>query len=1063
MVQIQFLENGEILTPATGIPLAITKTVSEIKDLSKRKGVFSKTIVFTGDKNTNKVLGHYYDVNIKDSSFNRKLLNPVRIIQDGNMVLQGNLRLLSINNLSGVNAFDDQISYEAIVYDDTVNLFQKLKGRKVTDLSFAEFQHDNTAEQIVESFAHDYTDGYKYLFGLMDNGEYELKDVNPAIYARQVWDKIINEAGFSYEWDSVDAEDVQFSKLLLPWTGAPVANTIDDVLRFYSSAQETSEQIFAALSSVVSDGYQNSWVNPNASSTGEDYADDYQVEATAELFDEGDNYNPTTSVYTVPTPATGSESYVVNIDINFDFELFHDYTFSSPTGSLRQCQDPGCFDVPNTGYHEWGWEYFIRMIAVKGDGTIIGSGMVPAGKKTATKIEGVTTEVIIDTPTTFTLADGVNFQFQFMTSDVVVGDEVRIIAAVQTTTISSGGNYLPRYGRVVTAGDPPVTTYTPLQIDNRLTINTFGVEIYPNPSAVSFNVPVSLSRYLPKMSQTDFMKSIINIYNLYIDIDPTQPNNLIIKTRDEYYDSGIERDWTSLLCKDLNQEIGFASEESARNKVLTWKTGKGTLNKTYQDTFDEVAGQYTYELDDQNLRDEDKVEISFSPIQIAKNDTIGAFVLGIDGYDAKENPSIVIDGGNQTTLLPFSVVNFFIDGDTTDPSGELNLTEMPYAGHLNDPLTPSLDIFYAFPLELTYTDNVAPTANNMFNLHWRRALNQINDAKVLTAFFNLSDIEFSGVKLNDQIFVHDSLYNIIEISDYNAAAKQPTKVKLIQVDDDVALGGAASPGSGCANCETPNDGFGGDSPGGVYPGLPGRVPYAVNRAPVNDIIREIVKHKNIDLGTNNIVTGKYNLLTADSRNNVVTGNNNIVSCKSSFIAEDNIVAGTDKAIQSDLILPSGDLLNINGDLNVKGTTDVNGDLIVIGDTYLGDLNVDSLIFDDAPRINYMLFGQINVEKTSTSTATIRNIAGTTGGPDFEISTISVTSTRVVFEIEFDKDFVTLPIVTATLMTESSDSTTVERLTVHLSNVTNDTVRFTLVSNSSWSGGSVILSFSAVSA
>ena len=65
MTQIQLI--GDIkgflnLKEDTNCPL--TFSISDIKDPSKKRGTFSKTITIVGDKDNNKLLGFYFDVNI---------------------------------------------------------------------------------------------------------------------------------------------------------------------------------------------------------------------------------------------------------------------------------------------------------------------------------------------------------------------------------------------------------------------------------------------------------------------------------------------------------------------------------------------------------------------------------------------------------------------------------------------------------------------------------------------------------------------------------------------------------------------------------------------------------------------------------------------------------------------------------------------------------------------------------------------------------------------------------------------------------------------------------------
>ena len=85
-------------------------------------------------------------------------------------------------------------------------------------------------------------------------------------------------------------------------------------------------------------------------------------------------------------------------------------------------------------------------------------------------------------------------------------------------------------------------------VDIDLTINSSSWEIIPNSESVTYNSDLDLNIYIPKkVKQSDFIKSIFQMYNLYAEVDKSQPNKIILQHRDEYYDSGAEVDWTEKL------------------------------------------------------------------------------------------------------------------------------------------------------------------------------------------------------------------------------------------------------------------------------------------------------------------------------------------------------------------------------------------------------------------------------------------------------------------------------------------------------------------------------------
>lgn len=79
-------------------------------------------------------------------------------------------------------------------------------------------------------------------------------------------------------------------------------------------------------------------------------------------------------------------------------------------------------------------------------------------------------------------------------------------------------------------------------------------------------------------------------------------------------------------------------------------------------------------------------------------------------------------------------------------------------------------------------------------------MGQINNGKMLTAYFNLKEYEIQALELNDKIRIDNSWWNINRVIDYNANAHQLTQVELISIDNEVQLmpfaTGSPTPGVG---------------------------------------------------------------------------------------------------------------------------------------------------------------------------------------------------------------------------------------------------------------------------
>jgi hypothetical protein len=121
-------------------------------------------------------------------------------------------------------------------------------------------------------------------------------------------------------------------------------------------------------------------------------------------------------------------------------------------------------------------------------------------------------------------------------------------------------------------------------------------------TGMGYGMLLRMDKYVPKkIKQRDFLKGIMTLYNLYAIPDPNDQNNIIIQRRDDFYDAGAEKDWTTKLCADLPANMQFAPMLTSRRTTITYKAGTDVINKGYQDNVREVYGEVRYTFDDENV------------------------------------------------------------------------------------------------------------------------------------------------------------------------------------------------------------------------------------------------------------------------------------------------------------------------------------------------------------------------------------------------------------------------------------------------------------------------------
>jgi hypothetical protein len=715
MVRIQ-LENG-FLDVKEGTVFPLNFAVGDIRDLTKRSGAFSKTITLVGSKNNNELLNHYYDVNISAGTFDINALTKCSVIQNGVPIMEDALlQLLSVNKNQQTDAYEQAVEYEVLIKDTRVEFFTAIANKELTALDFTDLNHIFTAADIVATFNNTVTDGFKYVLPYDTDNIYNVRQMKPAIYAKTYLDRIFSTAGFQYEWSDLAA--ARFDKLLIPYNGD--SNTFDTA-DYLVEATNAAFEVDTPTNSFGSYDDATGWT---------------------EITDAQGSFNPTTGVYTIPitTAASAGEGYTMEYEVNFDFML------DNTTGN----------DVINDNN-----TMTCRPRIAAAFGTYVGQ----FSNITASQIVSINTTI---PPGLTTLISGTKNGTVAITEST---SGAGILIAGSTFQIKVGS-----YTSFTSWFD--VTTSALAAVNLVMKVNSLRVRILPTANIQVIGGILDINQYVPlKIKQSDFVKSIFQMYNLYADTDVDQPNKLILRHRDEYYDSGAEKDWSQKLMKDREQNLIFLPDLSNKKLKLTYKPDTDSPNVVYTQMTDEVYGQLEYTFDNEYVRDTDTKELIFSPTPVVAT-SFDAYVPALNGEAPKTNIRILYDGGEQSCGT-WDLIEY---GTT----GELGITTYPMIGHFDDALTPTFDINFATCDYYYYTPSTL-TANTLYNMYWRRTVNQINVGKMLVAYFHLTEADIQTLKLNDKIRIDNSWWNINKVIDYDANAEVPTKVELISIDTEIEL------------------------------------------------------------------------------------------------------------------------------------------------------------------------------------------------------------------------------------------------------------------------------------
>lgn len=296
--------------------------------------------------------------------------------------------------------------------------------------------------------------------------------------------------------------------------------------------------------------------------------------------------------------------------------------------------------------------------------------------------------------------------------------------------------------------------------------------------------PVSFIKNAPEQKQVDFLRDILKMFNAVLVPNPNVPNAVEIIPMVEYLASGTVYDWTPKL--DLSKDILLTPAADIRKRVLKWsyKEQGDFFNAKYKTAGQRVYGELRLTDAGNDFSTSDyTVELTFgaSPCDLIPNTNyvIPKYFNGKGEFMAP-GPRILY-----RRVYEESAVVMVYD----EVAEEASFTVIPLLCHYQSIPTDIGTNDLNFGQEIPPHPIEAMPLKTLFDKYWRQYIAELYDSeqKIMEAYFKLSVTDVFGLKFNDKIWVKDSFWRVIELTDYIVADEQVTKCKLIRLLDIGAL------------------------------------------------------------------------------------------------------------------------------------------------------------------------------------------------------------------------------------------------------------------------------------
>ena len=709
--------------------IGLNYSFNDIRDISKRNGSYSKTIVIPGTKNNNFVLGGLFDINADFTLFNPNKKTDAKLLVNSEIVIDGFLHLTNIRKLSNVDTQGNSIFYDMVIFSNAIDLMSELGDAELKDLSSLDiYNHDYLSDTIVNSWTNTWEDGYVYpMIGTQfDDSKYNIRNFYPTSFYKAVLDAVITGAG--YGWGGSFKDNPQFEKEILPYTGngLPKISAVDTADSGFKVGVTTD------LNSVFNGGFVKGpdfWSPLNSSLDTTIIAPFTQI-----ITDAGNQW----SAGNFEAEIKKAGSYRFKYDFNFKMKYINPYS-----------------SVINF-FNNWKYR-LIYQVERKGP--------------TALSFSVIDTFMIDNIGSPGPVAAN-NSRLQSLsingtTNDFLLAKDDKIRIRIKAYTIT---------GKV----EKLALNKSADDLENAIVfdgINT--LELISLTDTLSIGGKVRLQDYLPKFKQKDLLSDLIKRYNLIIHIDEDNPNILLFDSYNDYYANNTEvLDWSSKKDYSREDDIKLLSELQFKKVKYTY-TKEDTaddINVDYYGTTNEIYGEVDIVFDNDFVTGDKIIQSPFSPTPTVKT-SFGAYLPSINRDNPVGNPRVLYYGGLKN-----------LSGNNTWSLNGASRRQYPYAGHFDDPILPTLDLNFDICRFYFFDDTIAYTNNTQYNKYWGIYINQISNGKLLTAYFNLNETDIRKIRnnLSFKVWVKDAYYYINKVFDYNPLKNDVTKVELIKVEE---LGG----------------------------------------------------------------------------------------------------------------------------------------------------------------------------------------------------------------------------------------------------------------------------------
>ena len=730
--------NSRLVDIDQSIPFPLTFNISDIKDISSRKGNKSKTITLPGTRVNHQLMVSVFLLTATEKistttsgivNFDPSIKATCQYYNNGLLEFNGIAQLMECKLNNGT------WSFEITMVSDTIDYIAQLKKVKVNELDYSEYQHNLTLVDQQETWngfnqingvstsiktGLDWN-GEGYYYGLIDYGysrptpdTFAVDNIPLQAFVYGILKKIFEFAGITWQSDFLESQ--RFKRLLLAYYGGALP-TITPGISANDSATTTENNNAGGFI-----------MNGTAATSGQPIV--WFPDATMI-----DNYDGTivtdpSSQVIATSPLKFRASSIGMFQVQYSGT--HDVDISTAIGAFLSC------------------EYNVSLI-VKKNNIVISTDQIYNGVLNLATMPIATT----------------TFSFNFNRSvNMLINDELTFEIMLTRTNL----NLL-------------VTTYATYSVTQTVTSTGATLDVIKSQQALTPGSAVSVASFLPDMTCDVFLKGIITAFNLYLKPDANNATILEIEPLSDFYNSSLDAlEWSYLLDSSKEIKVTPTINFAAKNYEFEFENEDDYWNTKYKNEFSEQYGSFVLSSQSQYATETTTMKLPFSQHPLAVIDTTNLIVPRSYqiNFDEFGNGQIVLKKGKSfiVQLGELRAGNW----EHRDEFGtDFPQVVYPYVGHLDDIDAPTFDLNFGVPQVVYYAATIY-TNNNLYAYHEKFIKEIVSRfGKLLTCYMMIDSDIINKLDFRNLINIDGVVYRLQKINDYDSGKGQSTLVELIRI------------------------------------------------------------------------------------------------------------------------------------------------------------------------------------------------------------------------------------------------------------------------------------------